>query len=208
MLEALSEDKYDALPSPRILNTHIDLGSWPQDFLKRKCKIIYLIRNPKDIAVSFYHHHGIYSAYTGKWEHYLEDLYLSGKVDSGSWFDHLQQYEDFLQENPDYPIHLMAYEDLHKVDGVNELTRLMEFLEKDVKTELLEKVYDKNRFDEVKKDKAELVQNERLHPIWLPMYRKGKIGDWKNQFTVAQNEMFDAEYNKRMKHSNISMKWT
>ena len=36
----------------------------------------------------------------------------------------------------------------------------------------------------------------------------GKVGDWKNTFTVAQNEAFDAEYDKQMKDCKITVKWT
>lgn len=35
----------------------------------------------------------------------------------------------------------------------------------------------------------------------------GEIGDWKNHFTVAMNEHFDAVYKEEMKDSNIKIQF-
>ena len=73
MIEGMKQSLFDGLASPRILNTHIYFRHLPRDFKNRKCKILYMIRNPKDIAVSFYNHHYkiLEYEYSGTWEHYL-----------------------------------------------------------------------------------------------------------------------------------------
>src|SRR5215510_5449544 len=48
---------WNALPSPRVIPTHVPFRLYPQMVIERHCKRVYVIRNPKDVAVSFYHHH-------------------------------------------------------------------------------------------------------------------------------------------------------
>lgn len=80
MIECITKEKFDGLTSPRILNSHLYHSMLPKDFLSRKCKIIYTIRNPKDVAVSFYHHHRniLMYEYTGSWNSYIE-RFLKGE---------------------------------------------------------------------------------------------------------------------------------
>ena len=53
-------------------------------------KYIYIARNPKDVAVSFYYHTKRHSEYnfTGDWDCYFE-LFIKGEVEFGLWFDHV-----------------------------------------------------------------------------------------------------------------------
>ncbi|XP_048251814.1 sulfotransferase 1C2-like [Haliotis rufescens] len=81
MLEASGNDVLEKSPSPRILNTHCLVEQLPRGVFEKKCKIIYILRNPKDMAVSYFHHHKklthVYD-YHGKWENYFP-LLLDGK---------------------------------------------------------------------------------------------------------------------------------
>ena len=40
-------------PQPRVYNTHYTFGHLPKEASEKKCKIIFLQRNPKDVLVSF-----------------------------------------------------------------------------------------------------------------------------------------------------------
>lgn len=83
MLEGNSRNIMQSMSSPRILNTHLLFCDIPRDFVEKKCKIIYILRNPKDVAVSFYNHHVrlLDYEYSGTWRSYLP-RFLSGR---GEW---------------------------------------------------------------------------------------------------------------------------
>ena len=52
------------------------------------CKYIYAARNPKDLAISFYHHYHAYHVPGIEWKEFLE-YFLAGKVEFGDYFDHV-----------------------------------------------------------------------------------------------------------------------
>lgn len=53
-------------------------------------KYIYIARNPKDVVVSMYHHTVAWTdfQFNGNFDQFF-DLFMSGSVQWGSWFDHV-----------------------------------------------------------------------------------------------------------------------
>ena len=74
MIECITQEQFDNIPSPRVLNTHLLFPMLPKDILRQKCKIVFVQRNPKDICVSFYNHHSKIREYefNGTWENYVQ----------------------------------------------------------------------------------------------------------------------------------------
>lgn len=65
----------------RVCFTHLPLELLPKSILQGPCKLIYVARNPKDNAVSFYHHHRM-ARFLGvqkdlSWDHFFA-LYITG----------------------------------------------------------------------------------------------------------------------------------
>ncbi|XP_046581131.1 sulfotransferase 6B1-like [Haliotis rubra] len=52
LMELTPHDELAQLPSPRIVNSHMKLSDSPNDVTALKCKVIYTLRDPKDVAVS------------------------------------------------------------------------------------------------------------------------------------------------------------
>ena len=79
MLELTGSRGSEDLPSPRVFNTHLLFRQLPRSMISRKCKMIYVTRNPKDMAVSRYvHNQKGCVGYKGTFSDYLS-LYLDGK---------------------------------------------------------------------------------------------------------------------------------
>ncbi|XP_064605706.1 sulfotransferase 1E1-like [Liolophura sinensis] len=203
MLEYVGCDHLDTKPSPRVINTHLNYHLLPKDVFQKQCKIVFVYRNPKDVALSYYHfikerkHYG----YNGKFPAFLE-LFMEGKVPYGDWFEYMQEWNSVIEEGRPCQIHIMYYEQL-KQHFLREMSRLCSFLDLTRSTEFLEEMEKLSSFDSFKRSVDAQFDNSALDE-WkgAPQFiRTGVVGDWKNWFTVALNEEFDELYQRRMKGS-------
>ncbi|XP_052802443.1 sulfotransferase 1A3-like [Mya arenaria] len=193
-----------------ILNRLDDITGDVKDAKRKRLKCIFVVRNPKDVAVSFYNHtvNLCMYDYKGKFENYLQ-MFMRGETDYGSYPQYLLEWQQFITENPDWPIHIMYYENM-KADCFGELKKLFKFLEQDVSDDDIADVVKKCDFNRMRKMKGTLFtadQQEIFKGVYrtgfTDIMRKGEIGDWKNWFTVAQNELFDAWWADQTKDLNM-----
>ncbi|XP_076993147.1 sulfotransferase 1B1 isoform X2 [Tamandua tetradactyla] len=190
-------------PSPRIVKTHLPTDLLPKSFWKNNCKIIYMARNAKDVAVSFYHFDLMNNLepFPGSWEEYLEK-FMTGNVTYGSWFNHVKNWWNKKEE---HPILFLYYEDM-KENPKQEIKKITQFLEKNLNDEILDKIIHHTSFEMMKENP--LVNYTHLPSTVMdhsksPFMRKGVTGDWKNYFTVAQNEKFDTIYKNEMSGTSL-----
>jgi hypothetical protein len=198
-----SGDELNALPSPRIFKSHMPyrmaMGGVPTEV---PCRYVYIARNPKDVAVSYYHFESgkqWSGNYSGSWEHWLE-LFVEGRVQRGDWFEHvLGWWEKRAAEN----VLFLRYEDLKRhFDEV--VGAIAVFLGYPLTAEVLGGIREKTSFANMKADEfSNLKEIEELGGF----FRKGEIGSWKDQFTVAQSEWFDDIYSKRMKGTELDFEF-
>lgn len=190
-------------PSPRVIKTHLPVSLLPKSFWEQKSKVVYVARNAKDLAVSYYHFDRMNQMHPepGTWAEYLEK-YMAGKVGYGSWYDHVNSW---WEKRKDHPILYIFYEDM-KEDPKREIQKVVQFLGKDLGENVLEKIV-KNTSFEVMKDNPLTNYVTNTAPFFQtnisPFMRKGIAGDWKNHFTVAQNERFEEDYGRKMAGSPL-----
>lgn len=181
-----------------IVSTHLQFKWLPQQHVERGGKIIYVIRNPKDVAVSFFEvmrSCGFLREET--FEYFLSEFYLGKRAIYGGWFQYNQAFIREAKARKDQII-MLQYETL-KNNTLKELKRLAEFLEVKIADPLLKEIAEKCQFDNLKTADKSVRNDEALSKIMRAVslnehptiYRKGEIGDWKNYFTVAMSEAFD-----------------
>ncbi|XP_070558601.1 sulfotransferase 1C3-like isoform X2 [Ptychodera flava] len=190
------------LPSPRFIKTHLARQLAPPQMFEKKAKVLHLVRNPKDTFVSNYHFQQAFNPNTS-FNDYL-DNFLDGEVTFGSWFEHTKHW---LSLKDTENVMVLHYEDVVR-DMSHNILKIADFLiAKKISEEKLEEIVKKCSFDNMRMNKSvnhrgiDFGSKEKNIVV-----RKGVIGDWKNYFTVAQNERFDAEYRKKMAGVDVTFK--
>ena len=95
MIEGLTEEIFDSMAAPRVINTHVDFQYLPKDLFAKRCKIVYILRNPKDIAVSYYNHHKkiLMYEFDGPWDNYFQ-RFMQGNGKYFIWFTSDTDYDE------------------------------------------------------------------------------------------------------------------
>ncbi|XP_070823803.1 cytosolic sulfotransferase 3-like [Chaetodon trifascialis] len=191
--------------SPRLIKTHLPIQLVPKSFWEQNCRVVYVARNAKDNVVSYFHFDRmtLTQPEPGDWSSYLH-RFMEGKMVFGSWYDHVNGW--WKKKQTHSKIHYMFYEDMVEDTG-REIDKLCCFLGLSPSVEEKKQITDGVQFDNMKKND---MVNYSTFPVMdfkiSPFMRKGKVGDWKNHFTVAQNEEFDEDYKKKMKDPSLQFR--
>ncbi|XP_071840693.1 sulfotransferase 1C2-like [Apostichopus japonicus] len=200
-------------PSPRFLKSHLLLKFLPEELTTKKPKVIYVARNPKDAAVSFFHFAEMIKTLPdfSSWNEFF-DLFCKGLIPYGDWFEHVLPFWE-LRDEPN--VLFLKYEGL-KQDLKKSVAQISTFLEKPITEDQLDDICKGSTFQKMK-------ENPKANPDLLDwtagkdwkkptgkhiqFLRKGQVGDWKNLFTVAQSERFDEIYNDKLKGTGLTFQF-
>eukprot|EP00057_Strongylocentrotus_purpuratus_P016234 XP_011670708.1 PREDICTED: sulfotransferase 1C2-like [Strongylocentrotus purpuratus] len=172
-------------------------------------QVVYVARNPKDTAVSYYH----FCEYVptlptyGSWDMFFEE-FLANRALQGSWFENVLPWWK-RRNHPN--VLFLKYEDMKK-DLQGAVRQIAEFMGKSLSDDVIEKIAKASTFKAMKKNPSSNPdtllkkgkQESGLEQSSKPSFmRKGVVGDWKNYFTDEQNKRFDEVYDKEMAGSGL-----
>ncbi len=163
-----SKKFYKRFSDPMFFKSHHQ----PQPNFRR---VIYITRDGRDAMVSYYHFLRNLSGQDPNWK----ELILEGKgLNRGWWHEHV---EGWLQNPYDADIIYLKYEQL-KLNPLQELQRVCEFLNIEKQSMQLQFVIEQSSFSKMQKKERTLGWNNRKWPKEKEFIRKGVIGDHKNDF--------------------------
>jgi len=191
---AWTPEKLQALAPPRIIKTHLPFYLLPPR-LTDTSKVVYVVRNPKDVIVSYFHHHRLIDlhAYKGDIEKFA-DYFMNDEVYYAPFFGHI--LEGWAKK--DHPnVLFLFYEDM-KRNLRGEIDKVCSFLGRTLSEDQLQNLTKHLQFDSCTKNPAMNFETESGKFI-----RKGKTGDWKNHFSPELNSRIDQWIAKSLEGSDL-----
>ncbi|KPP62549.1 hypothetical protein Z043_119262 [Scleropages formosus] len=173
----------DKMRCPRVFVTHLPYHLMPRSFFSSKAKVIYVTRNPKDVAVSSFYFHKMASFLDdpGLFDKFL-NKFLSGQVLFGKWTDHVKCWRNL--DLGDRILYITYEEMLQDLKGA--LVRFSRFLNRELTLEALEKVAEHCSFNNMKNNTMSnysLVPEDIMDSSKSPFLRRG-MKKCRTPFTV------------------------
>jgi hypothetical protein len=192
-IDWLPANKLRSLSRPRILKSH-------EYFDPRYEKLVYLVRDPRDVVVSYYHHdirrRRIPQVYPI--EQYVA-RFLAGRLDPyGSWNEHVGSWLGARDGDPGFL--LLRYEDLSAAPQPG-LRRIADFLGLCPSDAELALACQRSSFEAMGKlERFQAATAGTLSPVRLqqPFVRSGTVGGWRREMPPALAARITARWGTTM----------
>src|SRR6202051_2540837 len=193
--EALSKREMAKMPRQRILKRH-------QYFDPRYKRVIYVVRDPRDVALSQFHFHRkrglIEDGYPP--EKFVARFVAGETSPYGSWGENVASWLATRENRPGFL--LLRYEDMLE-DAARELNKVASFLEIPPDAERIANAVRRSAAEEMRK--LEKTQWRLWSSIKgtrqdVPFVRAAKSGGWRTDLPEAAVAQLEAAWGHLMKH--------
>ena len=181
-----SAQDFEKRKSPRIFKSHLSFENIP----KGPGRYIYVARDGKDVAVSYYNLYRNYNGYKGTFAEFFEE-FMNGKVTYGSWFKHVSGW---WQHRNDLNVLYLTYEELqHDLESC--IRRIIAFCRLDVPVAKLPGIIERCSFAFMKEHENKF--DPALEVLWEQgtqlnsFLRAGRSGEGARELTPEQQVRFD-----------------
>ena len=191
--------KYQTL---RFNFSHCPFHLFPANELNPKTKIIHIVRNVKDTAVSYYHLTSNYGMKASFDEFFA--AFIDGAGFGGNWFDRFVEWYAVYKMGK-YNILWLYYEDL-KEHPMAEIQKIARFLLKDEGGKYLDErlVNDQENMERIVRNCSFKEQKRTAKRGWKEfVIRKGADNEWIKYFNAKQSQSVDKKIRFRFHRSDI-----
>jgi uncharacterized membrane protein YgcG len=179
----------------RIFTTHAP-AAWLPFPGQGQGKLVYVARDPRDVAVSHYHFRGTSRGWNDALEGFLAPAENSPKT-FGAWFEHVAGFEAMVSALGQDRALIIEYEEMHK-DLPAQLWRLARLLGPAAEARLaanMEDICSQLQFSAMKQSKhMRHVPVSRVSKL----LRAGKTGGWRDQFSEEDANRMAAAVKERL----------
>ncbi|XP_044866247.1 sulfotransferase 6B1-like [Mauremys mutica] len=186
------------LPFRRIIVTHLSPEILPKSIFKSKAKILLLVRNPKDTAVSYFHFHNNIPTLPSfsSWDEYFT-AFMHGKLCWGSYFGYLVEWNKHMD---DENVMVITYEELKENQTLG-LKKIADFFGFSLSEEEIQTVAENSSFEAMKE------KSFKTHGTFGKiLFRTGIVGDWKDHFSEAQSKEMDRKFEECLAGTKLGEK--
>jgi len=186
---------FDQMERPRIIKSH-------ECFDPRYPRVMYIVRDPRDVALSQYHYHRKCMKIADDYpmEKFVDRFIAGQTCPHGSWGENVATWLATRKNDPRFL--LLRYEDLI-ADTARELGKIAAFLNIEASRERLEQAAERSSAENMRKlekTQSHLSTLTKTSRKDLPFVRAASSGGWKSGLPPALSAKIENAWAPLMRH--------
>ncbi len=189
------------LSLPRIMKSH-------EYFNPKYKKIIYIVRDPRSVAVSYFHHLKKFNELSSGYSFVdFVKLFVRGEIDQyASWSDNVSSWINTVGSDKEHFL-LLKYEDL-KQNTFEELRKVVDFLDLDCDENKIQEAIELSslkemkKLEDIQKKDSKILQGSNMNQRFV---RNGSLNEWKDYFDDDVKRIFYEQFGKNMQTLNYNI---